>query len=80
MSDYKGWTNKKTWNVALWIGRCKENGRLLHDIANEQGSYQNFVQWLADFDLFETPDGTKYNDKEIDVEQLNNDLFELRNE
>ena len=76
MSDYNGWTNKKTWNVALWIG----NDQLLHGIAKEQGSYQNFVQWLADFELFETPDGTKYNDKEIDVEQLNNDLFELRNE
>jgi hypothetical protein len=76
MTKYEGWTNKKTWNVALWI----KNGRLLHGIAKEQGSYQNFVQWLADFDLFETPDGTKYNDKEIDVEQLNNDLFELRNE
>ena len=76
MTKYNGWTNKKTWNVALWIG----NDQLLHGIANEQGSYQNSVQWLADFDLFETPDGTKYNDKEIDVEQLNNDLFELRNE
>jgi len=75
MSDYNGWTNKKTWNVALWIG----NDQMMHEIAEEQGSYQNFVQWLADFDLFETPDGTKYSDKDIDVTQLNNDLFEIRN-
>jgi len=76
MSNYNGWTNKKTWNVALWIG----NDQMMHEIANEQGSYQNFVQWLADFDLFETPDGVKYSDKEIDVAQLNNDLFEIQDE
>ena len=76
MSNYNGWTNRKTWNVALWIN----NDQMMHEIANEQGSYQNFVQWLADFDLFETPDGVKYSDKEIDVEQLNSNLFEIQNE
>lgn len=76
MSQYNKWTNKKTWNVALWLSK----DQMLHEIAKEQSSYQNFVQWLADFDLFETPDGTKYSDKEIDVAQLNNNLFDVQDE
>ena len=34
MSEYQGWTNYETWNVALWID-------------NDQGVYEMMKEWAA---------------------------------
>ena len=35
MSEYQGWTNYETWNVALWID-------------NDQGVYEMVKEWAKD--------------------------------
>ena len=35
MSDYNGWTNYETWNVALWLD-------------NDQGTYEMMREWAVE--------------------------------
>jgi hypothetical protein len=69
--SYNGWENKKTWEVALWI----LNDQNLYNLAMECGSYENFVNEVGVGST--TPDGTRYDDPEVNVIQLNSDIFDL---
>lgn len=45
MSEYQGWTNYETWNVALWID-------------NDRGAYDMAWEWAADaWEAAEKPEG-----------------------
>ena len=71
-TEYCGWENYETWNVALWIN----NNQFLYNLAMEQGSYQDFVDYVSEF-YPETPDGVKFNDPLVNVIQINSDVFDL---
>jgi hypothetical protein len=72
---YNGWANYETWNVALWIGN--EEG--LYHLAREAKDYHTFVDCLeaCSFNDADTPDGVKWNDPAIDINELNEMLAEL---
>ena len=72
-TEYNGWENYETWNVALWIN----NDQGLYDLAMEVGNYVDFIDLLNDQGIVNTPDGVKYNDPAVNVVQLNSDVFDL---
>ena len=78
-TSYNGWTNYETWNVALWI----QNDEGLYHLAQEAGSYEDFVDYLEEIfppELFpyklSTPDGVNYRDPKVNTIELNEDLFD----
>jgi hypothetical protein len=71
-TTYNGWTNYETWNVALWIN----NYQGLYDVAQECGSYEDFVDYIGEF-MTQTPDGVKFNDPAVNSIELNADVFDF---
>jgi hypothetical protein len=71
---YNGWTNYETWNVALWIN----NDEGLYHLAQEAGSYEDFVDYLeaCSFNKLSTKDGVNYRDPKVNTLELNEDLFD----
>ena len=73
-TEYNGWTNYETWNVALWL----QNDEGLYNFAREWCTYEELIQvlYLA-FGLKETPDGVKFNDPKINRIEMNEMLQDL---
>ena len=74
-TEYNGWENYETWNVALWIN----NDEGLYQLAMEAGNYEDFVDALeaVSFNALSTPDGVSYKDPKVNVIQINSDVFDL---
>ena len=68
-TEYNGWTNYETWNVALWI----QNDYGFYSIAQQCDDYQEFVDALeaVSFNSKSTPDGVKWNDAKLSRIELN---------
>ena len=69
--SYNGWENYETWNVAL----CINNTESLYHLAQECGSYEDFVATLHED--AETRDGVRFDDPKVNVVQLNSDVFDF---
>jgi hypothetical protein len=69
---YLGWTTYETWNVALWL----QNDQGLHTLAYEAGSYEDFLEIIKEMNIIATPDGVKYNDPNVNIIELNSELFD----
>jgi len=69
---YNGWTNRSTWNVALWI----QNDEFLYNEARKCSDYKRFVQRIEDL-MTETPDGVSLTDPQLDHEELDEMIDEL---
>lgn len=65
-TQYNGWTNYQTWNVALWI----QNDDGLYIIAKRHSNYADAQVALAELGLTTTPDGVRYDDPRLDTEEL----------
>ena len=73
-TEYNGWENYETWNVALWIN----NDEGLYHLAQRCGDYETFVNRLyAVYGETKTDDGVRYNDPAVNVVQINSDVFDL---
>ena len=74
-TEYNGWENYETWNVALWIN----NDEGLYHLAMEAGNYEDFVDALegCSFNDLKTPDGVNYRDPKVNTIQLNSDVFDF---
>ena len=74
MSDYNGWKNYETWNVALWLG----NDEGLNSLASRCRSYKELIEQLRECGCTETPDGVAYNDSGLDRDELDEVIEEIR--
>ena len=74
MTDYNGWKNYETWNVALWI----DNDEGLYRLASECSSYDDLADQLREGGVTETPDRVAYNDSGLDRRALDQPMRELR--
>lgn len=83
MSEYNGWKNYETWNVAFWIG----NDDGLYYFAKECTGYKDFVSQMEscyDYNdesatriCYQTPNGVAWNDSGLDVAALDEMIAEL---
>ena len=71
-TEYNGWENYETFNVALWI----QNDEGLYNIASECGSYQDFVAYISEF-MTQTPDGVRFDDPAVNAIELNSEVFDF---
>ena len=65
-TDYNGWANWATWNVALWL----QNDYLLYSIARRYDSYDRLIPRLESEFGQMTPDGASWMDGTIDTDAL----------
>jgi hypothetical protein len=73
---YHGWTNRRTWNVALWINN--EEG--LYHLAKACNDYTEFAEQMRELGITETPDHVAYNDGALNLKELDGMIAELRSE
>ena len=76
MSEYNGWTNWETWNVALWIG----NEELLYSFAKLCQNYKDFVgliEAVPNKYQYETGDGVAWNSPKVKRREINRMIKEL---
>ena len=76
MSEYNGYRNYETWNVALWIS----NDEGLYELAREMttyGDFQEHVCWTGTDIGIRTPDGVSWNDSGLDINALDELIAEL---
>lgn len=71
-TEYNGWTNYSTWNIALWI----QNDEGLYNIARRCVDYKQFVESISEF-MTQTPDGVKWNDPAINTLEIDSDVFDF---
>jgi hypothetical protein len=69
-TEYNGWTNYETWNVALWL----QNDPGLYDIARRCEDYSEFVDSIEEL-ISETPDGVSFTSDKLNHHELN-EVFE----
>ena len=73
-TEYNGWTNYETWNVALWIG----NDEFLYNVARKCESWDELQEILIDdLGMTQTPDGVLYNDPALNGVELDEMLQDL---
>jgi len=70
---YNGWANWETWNAALWIG----NDEFLYSIAKRAYSWRNCVGLLQQYGYTETGDDLRFDDVNIDEDEMNEMLEDL---
>ena len=78
---YNGWTNRATWNVALWIG----NDEFLYNTARacveykgkDETPYDKFIRCMFNAANFRNGDGIAWDDETINHDEINEMMFEL---
>ena len=77
MTDYNGWANRATWNVALWIGNDQGLYNIARTIVSNGGTYGDFAIQMNQMGMSETPDGYSWTATELDGIELNEMMAEL---
>jgi hypothetical protein len=75
MSDYNGWKNHATWNVALWL----MNDEFLYNMVislDKEVTYRDFATNYLVYTSAGTPDGVAWLDESLDYEALDEVLQE----
>lgn len=80
-TQYNGWKNRQTWNVALWINNDESLYRAAVRFVREHPElrhpYPNFIKHLG-LSGQRTPDGYKWDSQALDYRALNEMMEELR--
>ena len=72
---YNGWTNYKTWNVALWLN----NDEAFRSIASNCKDFADFKEYMKTCMVTCTGDGVYFADEDIDAANLNNHFWSEEN-
>ena len=81
-TDYNGWANRSTWNVALWLNNdefvYKRAVSFMEHHKNQKNPYRSFI--IANgMGLDKTTDGIKLISKSLDYKALDEMMRELIN-
>ena len=80
-TDYNGWANYETWNVALCLSNDEHLYRQVCMTASEYPKYADLVLYLLELCARadkSTPDGVHWNDTKLDHSELDELLEEMR--
>lgn len=72
-TDFNGWKNWATWNVALWL----QNDENLYKVARQYDSYDRLIPRLELMCGQITGDGARWMDPTIDTAALDEMLADL---
>jgi len=70
-----GWTNYKTWNVALYINNDEGVYNMIKN--GDVCCYEDLLEVLKEQGIEETRDRVMWNDPEINRAEINADVFDL---
>ena len=73
-NKYNGYTNYETWNVALWIDNDQKN----YNLMMQCNYYEEFVDIMHSKGKNKTGDGVLWNDPKVNVEEINELIFNDR--
>lgn len=81
-SDYNGWKNRQTWNVALWINNDEPLYRAACDYCHKRqqaGKPISYIGFIHCEGLIKvrTPDGISFSGARLDYPALNEMLRDL---
>lgn len=69
-TTYNGWKNYETWNVVLWLDNDEYYNSLINELQGKL-SYEDFIyEYVIDSWGYQTPDGVKWVDRNLDWETL----------
>ena len=79
MSNYNGWKNRQTWNIALWINNDEGLYNMAVDFMKTykgKAPYAMFLKY-AGIQHDKTPDNIQYVSSRLDYKELNDMMREL---
>ena len=80
MTEYNGWKNRQTWNVALWINNDQNlyDGAVdfMRDVNPKRNPYKGFIINCG-LDAQKTPDGISYISTRLDYKALDEMMKEF---
>ncbi len=65
-----GWTNWKTWNIAMWIANDEMLNRMM--TLSAKGDWDIFKTLAMNFGITQTPDSVSFEDPEVNQTELRN--------
>ena len=79
-TDYNGWKNRQTWNVALWINNDEPLYKTAVNFMKENPEVKNpYIRFIKENYMQGefTPDRVKWDGKQLDYKALNEMMKEL---
>lgn len=78
-SEYNGWANHETWNVALWLQNTESYYLAMVEFMKDYKGTQPYVDFLEScgLDTQETHDGVRYVSEELNYKELNDMMLEF---